>query len=78
MKKIIVFVIIIIIVLGVAFIVNQNKSYDEDSWRQIIPDSCLKFNDGCNECFREKPGDQKLTCTLKYCGGEYQKPVCLD
>jgi len=50
--------------------------YDHNSWKTMIPDSCLSFNDGCNNCRRSSP-DIMAACTRKACA-EYQKPVCLD
>ena len=50
--------------------------YNFNSWKTIIPDSCLSFYDGCNNCRRNKPGGV-AACTRKACE-KYKKPVCLD
>jgi len=50
--------------------------YDHNSWKTMIPDSCLSFSDGCNNCRRSLPGSM-AACTRKACS-VYQKPVCLD
>lgn len=51
-------------------------SYDANSWKSIIADSCQSFFDGCNQCRRE-PGAEVAACTRKACF-EYQEPYCLD
>lgn len=55
---------------------TQEMSYDENSWKTMIPDSCLSYFDGCNNCRRSKPGEV-TACTRKACF-KYQKPRCLD
>lgn len=61
-------------------VVNTNNStdaeYDQNSWQTIIPANCLRFNDGCNDCFRSEVG-VVAGCTKKACA-VYQKPYCLD
>jgi hypothetical protein len=51
------------------------QQYDKDSWKKIIPETCKKFNDGCNECTRinkDSAGCTKIGCS------KYGKPYCLD
>ncbi len=56
---------------------NENASaYDADSWKTLIPENCLRFNDGCNDCFRSEAG-ATAGCTKKACA-VYQKPSCTD
>lgn len=61
-------------------VVNTNNSaepeYDQNSWQTIIPANCLRFNDGCNDCFRSEAG-AVAGCTKKACA-VYQKPSCTD
>ena len=49
--------------------------YNYESWKEIIPESCQTFSDGCNRCQRMTNGD--ALCTLKGCE-KYKRPVCLD
>jgi hypothetical protein len=51
-------------------------SYDANSWKTMILDSCLQFFDGCNTCRRSAAGEV-AACTHKACF-KYQKPRCLD
>jgi hypothetical protein len=56
---------------------NENTSaYDSDSWKTLIAENCLRFNDGCNDCFRNETGATP-GCTKKACA-VYQKPTCSD
>lgn len=50
--------------------------YDQNSWKDIIPATCLRFNDGCNDCFRNEIGAE-VGCTKKACA-VYQKPICTE
>jgi hypothetical protein len=52
------------------------KEYNSESWKEIIPDSCTNFNDGCNNCNRAK-GEGLAACTMMACE-KYKRPVCLD
>jgi hypothetical protein len=52
------------------------SSYDANSWKTMIPESCLRFYDGCNNCRRSAAGEV-AACTRKACV-KYQKPRCLD
>ena len=52
------------------------ESYDQNSWQTMIPETCLSFFDGCNNCRREA-GSDIAACTRKFCP-EYEKPRCLD
>lgn len=54
---------------------EEEMTYDQDSWKEIIADSCTSYFDGCNNCRRE-PGAEIGACTRKACA-EYQKPECL-
>lgn len=51
--------------------------YDQNSWKDIIPASCVSFNDGCNACRRSSADPSIAACTKKFCE-TYTKPVCLD
>ena len=51
-------------------------SYDQNSWKEIIPETCQSFSDGCNNC-RRMEGSEVAACTKKACQ-QYTKPVCLD
>ena len=51
-------------------------SYDANSWKTLIPESCLSFYDGCNNCRRSAAGEV-AACTRKACV-KYQEPRCLD
>lgn len=51
-------------------------SYDANSWRTLVPSTCRRFFDGCNQCVRSS-ADAEAACTRKACA-EYAKPVCLD
>jgi hypothetical protein len=55
---------------------TTQMGYDMNSWKSIIPDSCLSFFDGCNNCRRAEAG-KIAACTRKYCE-TYSRPVCLD
>lgn len=50
------------------------ETYDINSWKEIILDSCQSFSDGCNRCGRTKGG---VACTEMACE-KYEKPECLD
>lgn len=50
--------------------------YDANSWKTLIPESCLSYFDGCNTCRRSAAGEM-AACTRKACM-EYRKPECLD
>lgn len=52
------------------------KAYTSESWKDIIPESCKHFNDGCNTCDRVK-GEDFAACTKMGCA-KYQRPICLD
>jgi len=51
-------------------------TYNPNSWKSIIPDTCQTFFDGCNNCRRATDGPE-AACTRKACS-EYSKPRCLD
>jgi membrane-bound inhibitor of C-type lysozyme len=54
----------------------ETSVYDQDSWRQIIPEECRAYFDGCNNC-RRNPETGIAACTRKACM-TYTKPYCLD
>jgi len=59
-------------------IVNQSDgitTYDSESWKKIIPESCKRFFDGCNNCERKE--NNQVSCTELGCF-QYRKPECLD
>lgn len=51
-------------------------TYDSESWKTMIPESCSSYFDGCNNC-NKAPGSEMGACTRKFCE-EYQEPRCLD
>jgi len=51
-------------------------TYDENSWKTMIPETCISYFDGCNDCRRE-PSSHTGACTKKLCFN-YQMPTCLD
>lgn len=63
-------------VYDVAENIDDVVEYDQNSWQEMIDDSCLSFSDGCNTCRRE-PGSNIAACTRKACM-RYEKPECLD
>ncbi len=50
--------------------------YDQNSWKTLIPSTCVSFFDGCNNCNRME-GSAEAACTRMYCE-TYQKPECRD
>lgn len=54
---------------------SEQTTYNQDSWKDVIADSCQSFNDGCNQCMRGENGE--VACTRMYCE-EYQEPYCTD
>ena len=58
---------------------SPNGIYTAESWKEIIPESCQSFNDGCNQCIRiiSETGAVDASCTKMYCEN-YKKPVCTD
>lgn len=55
---------------------EQAIVYDHNSWKNLLPATCVKFFDGCNNCTRH-PGSDIAACTRKFCA-HYEKPVCMD
>jgi len=51
------------------------RKYNYESWKTILPKTCIRFSDGCNFCTRVDDGG--AFCTRRGCG-EYSKPICLD
>lgn len=54
----------------------SSGNYSSESWRDLIPASCVSYFDGCNNCTRN-PQTGDTACTRKACT-EYYKPRCLD
>ncbi len=50
--------------------------YDANSWEAIIPETCMNFFDGCNNCVRN-PDNGIVACTQKACF-QYKRPQCLN
>jgi len=61
---------------GVSEQQSEVVKYDENSWKTMIPASCLSYFDGCNNCRRSTAGEM-AACTRKACV-KYQQPACLD
>lgn len=55
---------------------SQLTQYDANSWKEIIPDSCQSFYDGCNQCNKIGTGGE-AACTRMYCEN-YAEPYCKD
>ncbi len=55
---------------------ENDAAYDENSWKTMIPSSCVSFFDGCNNCTRME-GSTEAACTRMFCE-TYQKPECRD
>lgn len=55
---------------------SGEMTYDENSWRTEIAESCTSYYDGCNTCKRIE-GSDAAACTKKFCEN-YEKPYCLD
>jgi len=55
---------------------DDQMTYDQDSWKDMISEGCTAYFDGCNNCRRE-PGAEIAACTRKFCQ-EYEKPECLS
>jgi hypothetical protein len=55
---------------------DPSAVYDQNSWKTMIPDSCMSFFDGCNNCQRIE-GEAEAACTRMYCE-TYGKPECRD
>ncbi len=65
-----------VLLLSACSSMEESMEYDQNSWKTMIPDTCVSYFDGCNNCRRE-PGSDIAACTRKACM-EYAKPVCLD
>jgi membrane-bound inhibitor of C-type lysozyme len=61
---------------GQEAVVPDKETYNQDSWKTMIADSCTSYFDGCNNCTRAE-GSTMAACTEKFCNA-YQKPECLD
>jgi len=51
-------------------------TYTQESWREMIPEDCMAYFDGCNTC-RRNPQNGIAACTRKACFA-YAKPYCMD
>ncbi len=60
----------------VGSIPENQPEYTADSWKTMIPDTCISYFDGCNNCVQED-GAESAACTAMACE-EYQEPKCLD
>lgn len=54
----------------------KEEAFDSDSWREIIPEECDAYFDGCNTC-RRNPENGQSACTRKACQ-IYTRPYCLN
>ncbi len=52
------------------------SSFNQDSWKTLIDESCSSFFDGCNTC-RKESGSDGAACTRMFCE-TYEEPRCLD
>lgn len=53
-----------------------SQNFDANSWKSMIPKSCQRFSDGCNNCVRNIESGV-AACTRKACVS-YSKPECMD
>ena len=51
--------------------------YNANSWKTEISDTCMSFNDGCNQCMRTGTGKEDVACTRMFCEA-YTQPFCTD
>ncbi|WP_439135643.1 MliC family protein [Pseudomaricurvus sp.] len=56
--------------------VDSEQTFDANSWKTVIPKTCQRFTDGCNNCVRNLESGV-AACTRKACVS-YSKPECLD
>lgn len=54
---------------------NEEVTYNQDSWKEIISEDCQHFFDGCNSC--SKSEDWEAICTKMFCE-VYEEPKCTD
>lgn len=67
------------IVVGVAIEGMEDPAMETEGEivsESVIPESCVSYFDGCNNC-RKEPGSDAAACTRKFCE-EYETPRCLD
>lgn len=57
-------------------LVVVTSGYTAESWKNLIPNSCQSFFDGCNQCNRI-PESDGVACTRMFCD-VYEEPRCLD
>lgn len=53
----------------------QEISYNQDSRKTMIPETCTSFFDGCNNC-NKIGNDTEIACTKMFCQ-TYEEPKCL-
>lgn len=51
-------------------------TFNQNSWKTTISDTCQSFYDGCNNCMRGEDSET-IACTRRYCHA-YTEPTCLD
>jgi len=56
--------------------IPTNTTYNADSRKTKIPETCKSFFDGCNNCSKIE-NSTEAACTRMYCES-YQEPKCLD
>jgi len=54
---------------------TNEKNYNQDSRKTIIPETCTSFFDGCNNC-NKIGNDTEIACTKMFCQ-TYEEPKCL-
>lgn len=52
------------------------EKYDQNSRKNLIPEDCKTFFDGCNRCSKME-GNEEAACTRMFCEN-YEKPYCTD
>lgn len=55
---------------------TQEISYNQDSRKTMIPETCTSFFDGCNNC-NKMENSTEAACTKMFCQ-TYEEPKCLD
>jgi hypothetical protein len=78
MKKTILSLVVLslLVLAGCASSTPEEVSYNADSWKDVIADSCQSFFDGCNQCMK-MPGSDEAACTRMFCE-TYAEPYCTD
>lgn len=55
---------------------QEPTTYNSESRKTLIPETCKSFFDGCNNCSKIE-NEANAACTMMYCE-TYQQPKCLD